>query len=115
MDLEHKYGDDGAQALYLWRFAGASFGLERRFWWTLLGALLTGAVTALGAVLFNVVVERAEDATWLTDALERGLRRAARSFSFCTGRIKSCPRRASRRDESRRRHALDARRGKILV
>ena len=56
MDLEHKYGDDGAQALYLWRFAGASFGLERRFWWTLLGALLTGAVTALGAVLFNVVV-----------------------------------------------------------
>jgi len=36
-DLETKYGEDAAQALYMWRFAGVSFGLEARFWWTLLG------------------------------------------------------------------------------
>ena len=35
-DLETKYGEDAAQALYMWRFAGVSFGLEARFWWTLL-------------------------------------------------------------------------------
>ena len=27
-DLETKYGEDAAQALYMWRFAGVSFGLE---------------------------------------------------------------------------------------
>ena len=40
-NLETKYGEDAAQALYMWRrqwrFAGVSFGLEARFWWTLLG------------------------------------------------------------------------------
>ena len=35
-NLETKYGEDAAQALYMWRFAGVSFGLEARFWWTLL-------------------------------------------------------------------------------
>ena len=29
-DLETKYGEDAAQALYMWRFAGVSFGLEAR-------------------------------------------------------------------------------------
>ena len=40
-DLETMYGEDAAQALYMWRFAGVSFGLEARFWWTLLGSLAT--------------------------------------------------------------------------
>ena len=47
-NLETKYGEDAAQALYMWRFAGVSFGLEARFWWTLLGSLATASLTALG-------------------------------------------------------------------
>ena len=47
-DLETMYGEDAAQALYMWRFAGVSFGLEARFWWTLLGSLATASLTALG-------------------------------------------------------------------
>ena len=30
-DLETMYGEDAAQALFMWRFAGVSFGLEARF------------------------------------------------------------------------------------
>ena len=46
-DLETMYGEDAAQALYMWRFAGVSFGLEARFWWALLGSLATASLTAL--------------------------------------------------------------------
>jgi hypothetical protein len=53
-DLETKYGEDAAQALYMWRFAGVSFGLEARFWWTLLGSLATASLTALGAIVYKV-------------------------------------------------------------
>ena len=53
-DLETMYGEDAAQALYMWRFAGVSFGLEARFWWTLLGSLATASLTALGAILYKI-------------------------------------------------------------
>ena len=69
-DLETMYGEDAAQALYMWRFAGVSFGLEARFWWTLLGSLATASLTALGAILYKVIQERIEDHTWLTNELE---------------------------------------------
>jgi len=72
-DLETKYGEDAAQALYMWRFAGVSFGLEARFWWTLLGSLATATLTALGAIVYKVIEERIEDNTWLTGELKRGL------------------------------------------
>ena len=72
-DLETKYGEDAAQALYMWRFAGVSFGLEARFWWTLLGSLATASLTALGAIVFKVIQERIEDHTWLTNELKDGL------------------------------------------
>jgi len=73
MDLSSKYGEDGAQALYMWRFAGVSFGLESRFWWTLLGSLATASLTALGAIVFKVLQTRLEDAWWLTEDLKEGL------------------------------------------
>lgn len=73
MDLPHKYGEDGAEALYMWRFAGVSFGLESRFWWTLLGSMATASITAVGAIAFKVIQTRLEDATWMTEELERGL------------------------------------------
>ena len=72
-DLETKYGEDAAQALYMWRFAGVSFGLEARFWWTLLGSLATASLTALGAIVYKVIQERIEDHTWLTNELKDGL------------------------------------------
>ena len=72
-DLETKYGEDAAQALYMWRFAGVSFGLEARFWWTLLGSLATASLTALGAIVYKIIDERIEDNTWLTGELKRGL------------------------------------------
>ena len=72
-DLGTKYGEDAAQALYMWRFAGVSFGLEARFWWTLLGSLATASLTALGAIVYKVIQERIEDHTWLTNELKDGL------------------------------------------
>jgi len=72
-DLETMYGEDAAQALYMWRFAGVSFGLEARFWWTLLGSRATASLTALGAILYKVIQERIEDHTWLTNELKDGL------------------------------------------
>ena len=72
-DLETMYGEDAAQALYMWRFAGVSFGLEARFWWTLLGSLATASLTALGAIVYKVIQERIEDHTWLTNELKDGL------------------------------------------
>ena len=72
-DLETMYGEDAAQALFMWRFAGVSFGLEARFWWTLLGSLATASLTALGAIVYKVIQERIEDHTWLTNELKDGL------------------------------------------
>ena len=72
-DLETKYGEDAAQALFMWRFAGVSFGLEARFWWTLLGSLATASLTALGAIVYKIIDERIEDNTWLTNELKDGL------------------------------------------
>ncbi|CAH0368189.1 unnamed protein product [Pelagomonas calceolata] len=72
-DLETMYGEDAAQALYMWRFAGVSFGLEARFWWTLLGSLATASLTALGAIVYKVIDERISDNTWLTNELKDGL------------------------------------------
>ena len=66
-DLETMYGEDAAQALYMWRFAGVSFGLEARF------SLATASLTALGAILYKVIQERIEDHTWLTNELKDGL------------------------------------------
>jgi hypothetical protein len=61
----------------MWRFAGVSFGLEARFWWTFLGALATASITAMGAIAFKVIQTRIEDETWLTGELKRGLPYAA--------------------------------------
>ena len=60
-------------SLYMWRFAGTSFGLERQFWWTLLAACAAGVITASGAILFRFITMHISEATWLTHALEEGL------------------------------------------
>ena len=71
--LSHHYGEDAASTLYMWRFAGSSFGLERKFWWTLLASCAAGALTACGALLFQLIATSIAQATWHTDELDHGL------------------------------------------
>ena len=71
--LDDVYGEDIATALYQWRLGGVSFGLERRFWWTLLASAFAGAITACGVLIFRLISQGFEEVWWLTDELKQGL------------------------------------------
>lgn len=73
MTLADRFGEDAASSLYMWRFGGRSFGLETRFWWTLLGGCVAACITACGSIIFKMIEEALMDNLWMTQELEDGL------------------------------------------